>query len=233
MRRCAGSCGLEKPEEAFTRRANGNVRKECKSCHAAATKAKRNERPERTTLTLMIQRCHNDKHPKFHHYGGRGIQVCDEWRAKGGFELFFAYMGPRPSAKHSIDRYPNRDGNYEPGNVRWATQSQQMSNTRNTRLITVNGRTQSLSEWERETGIKDLDYRLSRGESPEEAIGRPSRPLERLITVGGVTLNQVEWSLRLGGNATLVVDRLSRGWSEIQAVTLPIGQRRGAKGRAA
>jgi hypothetical protein len=64
-------------------------------------------------------RCFNPKDKAYKNYGGRGITMCAEWR--NSFKAFFLSMGPRPSGKHSIDRFPNNDGNYEPGNVRWAT----------------------------------------------------------------------------------------------------------------
>jgi hypothetical protein len=76
----------------------------------------------------MKDRCGNPNAPKYNLYGGRGIVVCERWAQS--FETFLAYMGKRPSPKHSIDRYPNGDGNYEPGNVRWATPSEQNSNRR-------------------------------------------------------------------------------------------------------
>jgi hypothetical protein len=56
-------------------------------------------------------------------YAKLGISVCEEWRKD--FMAFYNYMGPRPSLKHSLDRYPNAKGNYEPGNVRWATSKEQ------------------------------------------------------------------------------------------------------------
>jgi hypothetical protein len=74
----------------------------------------------------MIQRCTNPKANKFRLYGGRGIKVCERWRKD--FQKFFDDMGPRP-AKTSIDRYPNRNGDYQPGNCRWATAKQQNNNT--------------------------------------------------------------------------------------------------------
>lgn len=86
----------------------------------------------------MKQRCYNPATANFMDYGGRGITICDEW--VNDFEAFMAYVGPRPSPRHSIDRYPNNDGNYEPGNVRWATQSQQARNRRSNRLIEVDGK---------------------------------------------------------------------------------------------
>ncbi len=74
----------------------------------------------------MIQRCTNPKHPKWKDYGGRGIQVCERWRY---FVNFLADMGPMPKGK-TIDRYPDNNGNYEPGNSRWATPKQQQQNRR-------------------------------------------------------------------------------------------------------
>lgn len=85
------------------------------------------ETPEYRCWRHLRQRCHDPNHRDYANYGGRGIRVCDEWRAS--FSAFVAHVGARPSREHSIDRI-NNDGNYEPGNVRWATRSVQMTNTR-------------------------------------------------------------------------------------------------------
>lgn len=81
----------------------------------------------------MISRCHKRGHPLFKNYGARGIKVCDEWRFN--LDAFRTYvrehLGLRPSSRHSIDRIDN-DGNYEPGNVRWATYEEQNRNRRRT-----------------------------------------------------------------------------------------------------
>lgn len=117
----------------------------------------------------MKARCKYACVPAFDHYGGRGIKVCDRWLES--FESFLADMGPRPSTDHSIDRI-NVDGDYEPGNCRWATRSEQSINRRCTKKLTVGGRTQSLAEWSREIGIglHTLAWRRRQGWSPERII---------------------------------------------------------------
>ena len=82
--------------------------------------------PTYMSWCAMHQRCRNPKNATYRHYGGRGITVCERWAT---FTNFLADMGVRPHGT-SLDRYPNRDGNYEPGNCRWATAKEQRSNRR-------------------------------------------------------------------------------------------------------
>ena len=80
---------------------------------------------------LMLRRCEDPRATHYGYYGGRGIKVCERWH---DFELYYTditrLLGPCPEGK-SLDRWPDNDGDYEPGNVRWATASEQQLNSRN------------------------------------------------------------------------------------------------------
>lgn len=122
----------------------------------------------------MKSRCLNPNDQAFSYYGGRGITVCDAWSES--FEAFRRDMGEPPSDKHSIDRIDN-DGNYEPGNCRWATQREQMNNIRTNRRLTINGVTRTVSEWARAAGVPHrlIFQRLSRGWPLDQILtGRPN-----------------------------------------------------------
>lgn len=105
----------------------------------------------------MIWRCKDKNDPD---YGGRGIKVCERWMT---YENFKADMGDRPSKKHSLDRI-NNDGDYEPGNCRWATSSEQNRNKRGKTKITYLGETKSVGQWAEILGIPwhTLNMRLKR-----------------------------------------------------------------------
>lgn len=100
--------------------------------HGHSTNEVRRITPTYKVWQSMKQRCLNPQCAAFPSYGGAGITIHPPW--VGSFEMFFAYVGERPSSKHSFDRHPDPHGNYIPGNVRWATKSQQAQNRRNTRL---------------------------------------------------------------------------------------------------
>jgi len=99
----------------------------------------------------MKTRCYNPKAINYHNYGGKGIRICDRWLKS--FLNFLEDMGHAPTDKHSIDRYPNKEGNYEPGNCRWATRTEQNRNQVDLKFIEFNGQSKLMSDWARELGI--------------------------------------------------------------------------------
>lgn len=118
----------------------------------------------------MKARCYVLTTPCYGNYGGRGVTVCEEWR--NSFEAFYSHVGPKPSAQHSIDRI-NNSGNYEPGNVRWATRKEQQRNKRTNVLATINGETRCVTEWLETLPISAPTAwnRINqRGMTPEEAL---------------------------------------------------------------
>lgn len=99
--------------------------------------------PEYQTWRNMRRRCFDARCDQYLNYGGRGIIVCEQW---ADFLTFLSHVGQRPSCKHTLDRI-NNDGNYEPGNVRWATAIEQTRNRR--RCIIPAARLQELLEKEK------------------------------------------------------------------------------------
>jgi hypothetical protein len=128
---------------------------------------------EYTIWRAMKSRCSNPATINYSDYGGRGIAVCDRWR--DDFAAFLADMGPRPSPDHSIDRRDN-SGPYSPDNCRWSTSTEQSNNRRVNRMLSHQGRTQTLAQWSRELGLSrvTLADRLDAGWPVEKAFG-PSR----------------------------------------------------------
>lgn len=104
----------------------------------------------------MTDRCTNRNNGRWDDYGGRGITVCERWTGANGYVNFLADMGRRPSHWHSLDRKEN-DGNYEPGNCRWATKVEQARNKRNSRMLEADGTTRCLAEW---AALLRLDSRV-------------------------------------------------------------------------
>lgn len=124
----------------------------------------------------MRGRCFNPTRPNYADYGGRGITVCARWA--DSFDNFLADMGSCPDETYSLDRIDN-DGDYGPGNCRWATRAEQANNTRANHFLTYAGRTQTLSQWATERGL--------RKETLSSRIGRLGWPVEKALTtpVGG------------------------------------------------
>lgn len=128
----------------------------------------------------MIQRCTNPKNHAFRDYGGRGITVSPLWKGRGGFARFLAHTGERPDGC-TLDRIDNSRG-YEPGNVRWATLSQQQNNRRDVLKITIGSETRSLTEWCRANGVNRCTAfdRIERGWPHALAVTEPPNKARRL-----------------------------------------------------
>lgn len=127
--------------------------------------------PSRTyrSWNMMKQRCLNPNDPRYADYGGRGIKICTQWI--NSFIKFKEDMGARPLGT-SLDRWPNTNGDYAPGNCRWATPKEQQRNMRTNRYLEFNGERKLLSDWAKELGVtyELLRSRVRRGWSIERAM---------------------------------------------------------------
>jgi len=172
-------CGKEKFVGGYTL-----IKGETKSCgcnrnaaisightiHGQSSNATRTR--EYRSWSHMKARCFCSTDHDFHHYGGRGITVCERWL---DFRNFLEDMGPCP-AKFTIERIDN-DGNYDPSNCRWASRLDQGNNRRTNRNLTFNGESKSVSEWCRELGLNlsRIKSRLHLGWTTERALTKPAR----------------------------------------------------------
>lgn len=111
----------------------------------------------------MRQRCNNPNDSKYYLYGGKGIKVCERW--DNSFDDFFQDMGKRPSLKHSLDRFPDKDGNYEPLNCRWATDMEQACNRKGIMWIEYAGLRMVKRHWAFYFGLSKggLDSYIKKG----------------------------------------------------------------------
>jgi hypothetical protein len=132
----AASCGCLRKEVAAKR----------KTVHGYACRGKKSRLYK--VWTGMLARCQIKSASGYENYGGRGIGVCERWHE---FENFLADMG-EPASGMTIERNDN-NGNYEPGNCRWATRKEQGKNKRNNRVIEHAGKSMTVTDWARHLGI--------------------------------------------------------------------------------
>lgn len=132
--------------------------------------------PEYRVWQQMKHRCLNPRSQRYDRYGARGITVCERWLS---FEGFYADMGPRPSAEHSLERIDN-DGHYCPENCRWATRAEQNRNRSDNVILEHDGRRMTLTEWAKELRMnpRTLACRIEAGRPAEEALTTPVAPRE-------------------------------------------------------
>jgi len=130
--------------------------------------------PTYMTWQSMLERCENKRHDAYADYGGRGIKVCERWHL---FADFYEDMGERPSGL-TLDRYPDKNGNYEPSNCRWATWNEQARNRRGNVRIEFDGHSATLAEWSERTGLARhvLAYRIASAWPLDRAFTEPVRP---------------------------------------------------------
>lgn len=169
---CQCKCGtLMEVEGAYLRSGKRSCGCVKNYIHSKVTHGK-SHTSEWNIWSCMIKRCTNPKVGNFHRYGGRGIKVCDAWQKD--FLKFLYHIGPRPSPLHTVDRI-NNDGNYEPGNVRWATMKEQSENKSVTRMYEHQGVKAPLAYWAEKSGmsITALFYRIKSGWSAEEIFTVP------------------------------------------------------------
>lgn len=175
--RCLCDCGQETVVAHGRLRDGGVMSCGCLRREMVAAKNTRHGKskcPEYEVWSSMKKRCQNPAFRSFHNYGGRGVAVCEEWASS--FERFLEDMGPRPDENHTLERIDN-DGNYEPGNCRWATRREQMNNIRKNVVLVVDGEAATLAEWCRRNGIAHSSVlkRLANGWDVKRAVTTPPR----------------------------------------------------------
>lgn len=190
------------------------------------------------TWQHMKERCYDRKNNHYIWYGARGIAVCEEW--KNNFSNFCEWAMNSGYEEHlTIDRI-DLDKNYCPENCRWLDIRTQQSNRRNNRKVEYNGKTQTVAEWSRETGMNSgtILFRLNKGMKPEEVFtsemispkdaqllaveSRKRNGNYHMITINGETKTLKEWAEHYHINRKTVVARIHMGWDEVEALTTPL-----------
>ena len=167
--------------------------------------------PEYSVWRAIKARCTNPKNQQFPNYGGRGISFDPRWNS---FSTFISDVGLRPSKRYSIDRYPDNDGDYRPGNVRWATQKQQHANKRNTKYVTFKGKRVAFCTAYQAVGIikETATARIRLGWSPQKAIDTPVKPK---ISITADIRSQIRDAV---GSQDSIADRFGVAQSSVSSI---------------
>lgn len=172
-------CGVLKWVSGSSVMSGATISCGCESARLAAARCKSRGTHNLSTSPLygiwhgMMQRCYNPTVDHYARYGGRGIQVCDEWHS---LERFHHDMLPGFLPGLTLDRQDNEKG-YFPSNVKWSSQVEQQRNRRNNRLITFEGVTQCASAWAESIGISSNLFR--------QKIDRDGKNLDQLLAPVG------------------------------------------------
>lgn len=155
------SCGCRQKETLLLR-----------ETHSEAFKGKKTH--EYRAYHNMKARCLNKNHKHYHNYGGRGIIICDRWLES--YANFLTDVGRAPGDDFSLDRI-NNDLNYEPGNCKWSTFSEQQNNKRTCRYLTFFGERKTLTQWAKTCGIdpRTLHYRAVNNWPCDRFFLKPNR----------------------------------------------------------
>lgn len=175
----------------------------------------------------ILERCYNRNHHAYERYGGRGIRVCGRWRRS--FVNFYNDIGRlRPGPEFSLDRFPDKDGGYEPGNVRWATREEQANNTSaNVMVCLPDGRRETASRAARILGlnVNTVLGRLGKGRphnialSPTSLLGKTENLQSHMVVIGGERISVAECARRHGKDPNAIYRRLRLGWEIERAVS--------------
>jgi hypothetical protein len=160
----------------------------CNKCKSNKQRLRMLEHGDTHTMIYDIwrgikARCNNPKSPCYNRYGGRGIKICDEWsKSYKKFKDYVSKLDNFGLKGYSLDRI-NNDGNYEPGNVRWADAKTQANNKCTNHYLSLNGKTQTITQWSRELNIKPntLRNRIQMGWPDIEVLTRPIEKHNRAV----------------------------------------------------
>lgn len=179
------------------------------------------------TWQAMRRRCLQENEDRYAEYGGRGITICARWDS---FEAFLEDMGERPDGM-TLDRYPDVNGNYEPGNCRWATVKEQNENKRNSLAYEFNGKRLSLKDWAKTTGIdyatlreriRNLGWTVERALTEPAGIRAQPKSTPMVIEIDGISRCASAWARIWGLPPHVVRKRAKSGWPA-NLLCLPIG----------
>jgi hypothetical protein len=177
----------------------------------------------------MIGRCYQQNRRGFQNYGGRGITVFQPWR--DSFEAFVGYVGMHPGDGYSLDRFPDKNGNYEPGNVRWATRKQQQNNMRSNVLVRMDGAEMTMRQVQEKLGLgkRAVMSLLVNGEVVKEKIPmalartRPIKYQPRIVVFRGQSMTLNKCASIAGISTAILHYRVVKAGMEIEAaLAMPI-----------